>query len=156
MTRQPARVARVDRRELSSIPSDWSFPRRGRYLRLLLQGKGIDPERYYRVEYHPRRHCWVLTQEEGRKPRPVAPGARADEVLFVQAMTIFRRTAVAAYAALAAQSPHFARRGRVYRPPTGSQETTLDELIRLLGGGAGDPPVTFDSEGGWQDCPSEN
>jgi hypothetical protein len=160
MATPPLRVARVDKRELFDLPAAWTSRERGQYLRVLLSGKGIDPARLFRVEYHPRRHCWVLTQEEpppGRHAFIPADSGKADETLFAEAMTLFRRTAQAAFAALAAQDRHFACFGREYQLPPAPQETTPADLAKLLGGPSPEaPPVSFTSEGGWQTPPSKN
>src|SRR5207249_9967061 len=110
---QPSRLARVNKRELADVPAAWTEPERGQYLRLLLRGKGIDPDRLFRVEYHPRRHCWLVIQDPppsaGFVPRLSQPGhSAADAALYREVMNLFRRTAQAAFAALAAQSSHFA------------------------------------------------
>ena len=51
-------VARLDKEELAGVATLRTNPERGRYLRHLLQTKGIDPRRLYAVTYHPSRRCW--------------------------------------------------------------------------------------------------
>jgi hypothetical protein len=153
------KVARIDKGELTDMAAEWSYQERGLYLRFLLHGKGIDPQRLYRTEYYPDHRCWLLLQEE--TPATASEGgplpARADERLYLQAMTEFRRAARAAWAAQAARSPHFARHGKHFQPPGPVQEMTPAELAQHLGGG--DPPkhsVHFTTEGGWRHRPSGN
>jgi hypothetical protein len=146
---RPSRVARIDRHELTGLPADWSDRERGLYLRLLLQGKGIDAARLFRVEYHPRRRCWLVTQLPGPARQP-PPGAGPDDGSFyVQAMTLFRRAGLAAWSALAAASPYFARCGRPYEPGGAGPVLTPAGLVKLLGGPGGVSPVRFTGEGGW-------
>jgi hypothetical protein len=148
-------LARVERGELAALGPDVPLPERGRFLRGLLQSKGIDPDRLYRVEYFASHHCWLVTQDAG----PAGPGDRAarapkaDELFYVQAIADFQRVARAACAAMAATSMHFARFGRSkYELPEPEQELPLADLVTLLGGSGDDTPsVRFDSEGRWRD-----
>src|SRR5262245_32202718 len=149
----PPRVARVDRLELSDLPAGWSDRERGQYLRILLTGRGIDTARLFRVEYHPRRHCWLVLQE-WEAGRPSA--GEDDDRFYVQAMTLFRRAGMAAWSALAAASPHFARFGHPYEPAGQSQALTPADLAKLLSGPGGGSPVRFTGEGGWHIGPSGN
>jgi len=155
------RLARLDKRELADIPLQWTKRERGQYLRRLLQFKGINPNSLYQVQYFPHRHCWLLTQEVDPAPAPGSAGThpppQEDELFYLQALAEFRRTALAAFAAVAAQSPHFAQFGRPYQLPPEPQEMTPADLANLLGGSseAGVPP-RFDSEGGWRSAPSHS
>ena len=63
MFNEPQRVARINRQELTDLAAEWSNAEAGNHLRLLLQRKGIDPDRFYQVTYNPLARCWVLTQE---------------------------------------------------------------------------------------------
>jgi hypothetical protein len=163
MGSEPLRVARIDRHELRDLPADWSERERGQYLRLLFQLKGIDPNRFYHVTYHPHPRCWLLTQEAqaGKSPPPglcSCPG-KADELFYRHAMTQLRLVSRTAWAALAAHSPHFARCGAKYQLPPASQEVTPGDLANLFGGPAAAGPTRtyFDAEGGWQARrPSDN
>lgn len=162
MVNEPMRqVARIDKAELAEMACAWSNQERGRYLRLLLQLKGIDTHRIYRLEYYPHRRCWLLIQEvgPGRHEGPAAPISlsQADESFYLHAIAGFRVTARAANAALAARSPYFARSGRLYELPSRPQDMTPATLAKLLGGLADTgSAVDFDSEGGWRNRPSEN
>jgi hypothetical protein len=71
-------------------------------------------------------------------------------------MLLLRRTALAAWSKLAAQSPHFARSGRVFPAPARGRELSLSDLAQLLGGGRDGPAVHFTDEGGWHVEPSDN
>jgi hypothetical protein len=160
MTTELTRVARIDRHELLDLPSDWTNEDRGRYLRLLLRHKGIDTNRLYRIEYYPRRRCWLLIQETepGSPPLPTAatyhPG---DASFYLQTLAEFRRAGVTAWSALAAQSSQFACWGGPYELPKEPEELTPADLTQLLRDpGEGNPSVSFDSEGGWRAGPSEN
>jgi len=155
------RVARINKQELTDMPAAWTDQERGQFLRLLLQFKGIDPHRFYTVVYYPERSCWLVSQEPagGRHTTVGAnlPGDKADEALYRRLRDEFRRTAVAAVAALAAHSPHLARHGGKYQLPPKLQEITPTDLLGMIGGpGAGGPPVRFDTEGGWHSEPSDN
>jgi hypothetical protein len=147
-------VARIDKHELSEWPAEWSSRDRGQYLRLLLRLKGIDPERLYQTAYDPCRRCWVLTQllEPAPGTSVDPPPSPPDDAFFVQTLAVLRRTALSAFAALAAQSRHFACSGdRKYELPPKPEEVTPARLADLLGGpDAGGPAVSFDGEGGWR------
>src|SRR5437870_9521880 len=107
------RMARLERRELTEIPSHWLKEERGRYLWRLLRNKGIDPSRLFTLEYFPDRQCWLLTQEieHGPQQRALAPPppGKASLLFYTQINTELRRTALAAFTAAAARSAHFAR-----------------------------------------------
>ncbi len=153
------RVARINVGDLAEMSSAWTNQERGQYLRLLLQGRGIDPDQLFRLEYYPQRRCWLLIQNArpGHSPRPPQPPGQADERFYVQTITDFRRTARTAFSALAAQSTYFASYGCKYQLPAKPQEISPASLSDLLGGpGSGDPDVRFDSEGGWWNEPSAN
>src|SRR5438270_1623489 len=113
------RMARLEKHELSEIPSHWSKEERGRYLWRLLRDKGIDPGRLYTVEYFPYRQCWLLTQEieQGPHQRPIAmaPPCKGGLHFYTQVSTELRRMALSAFAAAAARSAHFARFGCDYQ-----------------------------------------
>jgi hypothetical protein len=137
------------------MPSHWSKAEQGQYLWRLLWDKGVDPGRLYTVEYFPHRQCWLLTQEveAGVHSRPVAhaPPTEAGLRFYTQVSTELRRTALAAVAAVAGRSAHFARFGSHYELPPKPQETTPSDLVRLLGGqNEANARVRFTSEGGWQ------
>lgn len=152
------RIVRIDREELASLPPSWTDLERGQYLRILLGVKGIDCNRLYWVEYHPQHHCWLVSQQETEEPapEPVYFGHSAD-ALCLQALAEFRRTARAAWAALAARSPELARHGGKYALPERPNEVTPADLMDLLGGpGDSDDPVQFDNEGGWRNPSSSN
>jgi hypothetical protein len=157
-TERPRRTARLEKRELAEIPSHWSKEEQGKYLWRLLRDKGVNPGRLYTVEYFPYHQCWLLTQEIEPEPypRPVT-AARPHEggqLFFTQLSTELRRTALAAFAAAAVRSEHFARFGCKYQLPSKPQETTPADLARSLGGPSGrDARVQFTSEGGWQVAP---
>src|SRR5438874_11997564 len=113
-TERPQRLARLEKRELAEIPSHWSKADQGEYLWRLLRDKGVDPSRLYTVEYFPHRQCWLLTQEleAGTPPRPITPApGEAGLQFYTQVSTELRRTALAAVAAVAGRSAHFARFG---------------------------------------------
>jgi hypothetical protein len=151
MENEPRRhVVRIDRAELAGLGGDLAPAARGRWLRQLLCGKGIDPDRLYLVEYYPAHHCWLLTQDEGPRSDPPPSGDRADTLFYVRVMTEFQQVARSACRALAANSPHFARFGRKFQPPEPARELPLSDLVDQLGGG-GDATtsVRFDSEGRW-------
>jgi hypothetical protein len=150
MANEPVtRWARLDKQELADLSAQGSDQERGRLLRRLLREKGIDPNRLYRVEYHPHRLCWLLTQETAPGGHS-APGM-ADDLFYLQALTELRRTARTAFAAVAARSSHFANFGRPYQLPTEPEPQPLAprDLANLLGG-TNAPPARFDSEGGWE------
>ena len=154
------RLARLEKRELAEMPSHWSKEERGQYLWRLLGSKGIDPSLLYTVEYFPYRQCWLLTQESEsamqRRPIVNTPPREAGRMFYTQVSTELQRTALAAFAAAAARSLHFARFGCKYQLPAKPQETTVAELVRSLGGPSNDPDnVRFTSEGGWQLAPPE-
>jgi hypothetical protein len=156
-TEQRRHVVRIDRAELAGAGPDVPLPERGRFLRRLLQDKGIDPDRLYHVEYFATHHCWLLTQEEvpGRRPASPPPHDRADTLFFVRVMSELQHVARAACRSLAAHSSHFARFGRKFQPPEPAKEVALSELVDLLGGPGNDTAsVRFDSEGRWRSEPS--
>jgi hypothetical protein len=158
MATQPVRVARIDRNELLDLPAPWTNQERGQYLRFLLRLKGIDPDRLYRLAYHPLPRCWLLTQE-AEPDRPPAPAvAQAEEHFYLQAIAQFHWTARVACAALASQSTQFARFGCSYQLPPKPQEMSPDDLAKSLGGSGpvSKPAPFFTSEGGWRVPPSEN
>ena len=149
------RMARLEKRELAEIPSHWSKQERGEYLWRLLRDKGVDPGRLYTMEYFPHRQCWLLKQEieSGAQRLPIAPAPprAAGQQFYLQLSTELRRAALAAFAAVASRSVHFARFGCDYQLPPKPQETTPADLVRLLGGlDEAEAPVRFTSEGGWQ------
>jgi hypothetical protein len=148
-------MARIERAELAGLGGDMPLTERGRFLRELLQAKGIEPDRLYRVEYYPTHHCWLVTQAAGsRLPEAGARRPRADAVFYAQAIVEFQRVARAACAAMAAHSMHFARFGRKYELPEPERELPLSDLVSLLGDtGPETPPVRFDSEGRWRHDP---
>lgn len=153
-------MARLEKRELADIPCHWSKEERGQYLWRLLRDKGVDPGLLYTVEYFPYRRCWLLIQEtdSGPHPRPIAsaPPSEVGRLFYAQVSMELRRTALAAFAAVAARSVHFARFGCHYQLPSKPQETTPAELVRSLGGPSDDEAhVRFTSEGGWQIPPPE-
>jgi hypothetical protein len=154
-TERTQRLARLEKRELAEIPSHWSKAEQGEYLWRLFRDKGVDPGRLYTVEYFPHRQCWLLTQDidAGTQLRPIASAPPSDAGLrfYIQVSTELRRTALAAFAAVAGRSVHFARFGSNYELPPKPQETTPADLVRLLGGQReNDTRVRFTSEGGWQ------
>jgi hypothetical protein len=155
------RMARLERQELAEMPSHWSKEEQGRYLWRLLRNKGIDPDRLFALEYFPYRQCWLVTQETEhgpqRRPRAAAPPGKASLRFYVQVSTELRRTALAAFAAAASRSAHFARFGCAYQLPPKPQETTPADLVRLLGGPADQTAhIRFTTEGGWQSAPLED
>src|SRR5262249_52092848 len=137
MSNEPHRVARINRQDLADLPREWSHAEAGNYLRLLFQFKGIDPDRFYQVTYHPLALCWVLTQE-GSSSRAAGgapmPTARTAEQFYLEVVAEFRTKARAACAALAMNSLHFARFGCAYRLPEQPQEVTPADLANQLGG----------------------
>jgi hypothetical protein len=149
------RTVRLEKRELSEIPSQWSKEEQGQYLWRLLRDKGVDPGRLYTVEYFPYRQCWLLSQEcEPGLPMghlATVPRGEASQLFYTQVSTELRRTALAAFAAAATRSAHFASFGCKYQLPAKPQETTPADLVRSLGGATEeDVRVRFTSEGGWQ------
>src|SRR5438132_3832527 len=102
------RTARLEKRELSEMPSHWSKEEQGQYLWRLLRDKGIDPGRLYTVEYFPYRQCWLLTQECGvgqaRVSFVAAPRGEAGRLFHTQVSTELRRTALAAFSVAATRS----------------------------------------------------
>jgi hypothetical protein len=162
MRNEPRRyVARINKHELAALPASWSERERGQYLRFLFQFQGIDPDGIYRIDYYPYRQCWVVTQVDRPAELPArAPTSRikqADEEFYKQVMTQFRHTARVAFAAAAASSMHFASFGCAYQLPPKPQELTAADLAKQLdSAGVKQPPVRFNSEGGWQSKPSDN
>jgi hypothetical protein len=161
MWNEPHHVARINRHELTELPAGWSNSERGHYLRVLLRLKGIDPDRFYWITYHPFPRCWLLTQEAGFGPsqdRETLVDAREAEQFYLQALTEFRCQARAACMALAAHSPQFARFGCAYELPEKAQELTPSDLAKQLGDGfcPGAWVFHFDNEGGFNSYPSEN
>lgn len=159
MSSQTTRVARVNRPEWIDLPAHWTSADRGQYLRLLLQLKGIDPNRLYRIAYHPQARCWLLTQEAEPEPAPGradTPAIRA-EAFYRETLAQFRWVAHTACASLAARSLHFARFGCEYQLPPQAEEITPADLARWLGGpsSTGGAPADFNSEGGWHGDPSD-
>jgi hypothetical protein len=154
MSNELRRVAHINHHELSDLPPEWGNPERGRFLRRLLRCKGIDPDRYYQVTYHPLPRCWLLTQAAD-KPRDAGnalANAQEEEQFNFRALAEFRYRARAACAALAANSIHFARFGRPYKLPEKAEVLTPADLANQLGGAiaSGEYPLLFDNEGGWR------
>jgi hypothetical protein len=153
-------MIRIEKRELSEVPSFWSKRERGHHLWRLLQDKGIDPSRLYTIDYFPHRQCWLLTQghDPGLRPRCAGklPTGAAAESFYVEATAELRRTARAGFATVAARSTHFARFGCKYELPPKPQETTPADLVQQLGGSLEDgEDIRFDTEGGWHAQPVE-
>jgi hypothetical protein len=137
MSRQPEQVARINRHEVTDLPAEWNNQERGQYLRMLFRLKGIEPDRFYRVTYHPLSRCWVMIQEAAWTStlREETPGsAQTAEQFYLQVLTEFRWKARVACAALAAHSLHFACFGRAYQLPEKPQELTPADLVNQLGG----------------------
>jgi len=161
MSEPVRKLARLDQGEVSGFPPETSHAQRGRALRLLLRGRGIDPEQLYLIEYYPRQRCWLLTQggEPERRQAPVvrvASARNSDETLYLELMAALRRAARIACAALDASSSARARARSEYRLPDKAEELTTAELAQLLGDAPeGDQPVHFDSEGRWRTEPEE-
>jgi hypothetical protein len=151
MSTEPTRrMARLEKHELASLPPHWTNRERGRHLRVLLQRKGIDPGRMYRLEYYPHRQCWLLTQE-GAPPGELAAGKVDDESLYLETLNELRRTALTAVTALAAHNRYLAQNGRPYQLPPKPEELTPADLAELLGGApTGGDAVQFTGEGGWR------
>jgi hypothetical protein len=146
------RVARIDKAEWSGMPLHWTRQERGRFLRQLLRQKGVDPDRLYKVEYHPRHACWLLVQEAGPEepsiPTTAAPPSPADELFYLRAADEFRRTALLA---LGSRPGPFANLRGKYELPDKGEEISPADLAHVLGGRpATDPPVRFDAEGRWR------
>jgi hypothetical protein len=153
------RVARINKHELADFPPDWNTRDRGQYLRCLLECKGINTRKLYRVEYFPHRQCWLLTQEVDPVAAEHSPPATIedDERFYLQSMAEFRRAASSAWAALARTSRHFASHGCHYQLPAMIQPMTPAALIQMLGGGLPEKmSIHFDSEGGWRHDPQAN
>jgi sugar/nucleoside kinase (ribokinase family) len=151
MHSEPAHhIARLDRQELADMPAHWTNQERGHFLRHLLHLKGIDANRFYRVEYYPHRTCWLLLQEAGSEGVALSPG-KADDQFYAHLLAELRRTALASFAHASTHSAHFARFGCNYELPPKPLELSPAELANLLdaAGKHGDP-VQFDSEGGWR------
>ena len=142
------RVARIDQPELSSLPYQWSDQERGRHLRRLLRGQGIQPEQLYQIEYYPRQRCWIIVQEASQ-PLPRSRRTRLDDTAFYhQARAELQRAARTAFSRMAAHSSHFACTGSDYELPPRPEELAPSELVHLLGGPRQErTPVRFDSEG---------
>jgi hypothetical protein len=159
MNTPPRHTARIDRQEMVEIRALPTYPERGRFLWHLLRNKGLDPQRLYTTEYHPHRHCWLLTQMTGDAIPAASEGPLSDpqaERFYLQAATEFHRTALAAFAAVAAYSSHFARFGCKYQLPTEPEVLTPADLVNLLGGsGSASSPARFSPEGGWRSGSSE-
>jgi len=148
-------MARLEKREILDVPPFWTKQERGQHLWCLLQDRGVDPSRFYTVEYFPYRHCWLLTQEkrvpEKKRSDQGPPSGQASESFYVRALAELRRTARSAFGAVAARSLHFARFGCKYELPAKPQEITPADLAQQLGGlGGNRPGVRFDNEGGWR------
>jgi hypothetical protein len=148
-------IARINGADLVDLPADWSTAEKGAYLRLLLRSKGIDANRWYRVEYFPERRCWLLIQERAAAPNSTAPVAD-DADFFVQTYTILRRTARSAYAAAVARSMYFARHGRPYELPARPQQVSSTDVAAWLGPAEPARRVRFDGEGCWSGDVSPN
>lgn len=150
-------VARIDKSDLADLPGAWSEQEHGRYLRLLLRQRGLDPHRLFRVEYYPHRQCWLLIQEGESEASPPPAPRQPDRLFYRQVTAELRRAALTAFASQAARSVHFASHGRPYQLPPKPQELTPAKLADLLGGSAEErKSVQFTNEGGWQIKPSEN
>jgi hypothetical protein len=158
MATEPVRrVIRLEKAEVSNMPAAWTEAERGQYLRLLLQCKGIDTGRLYRIEYYPDHRCWLVIQESGPGPLAGTPRRETDERFYRQTIAEFRRTARLAFATQAAHSPYFARFGRTYQAPSAAPALSPAEFARQLEvAQASAAPVRFDGEGGWRVEPSEN
>jgi hypothetical protein len=154
MSNELRRVARINRHELSDLPPEWGNPERGRFFRRLLRCKGIDPDRYYQLTYHPLPGCWLLTQtaDKHRVAGKAVASAQEEEQFYLHALAEFRYRARAACATLAAHSIHFARFGRPYKLPEKPEVLTPADLADQLGGpiACGGYPLQFDNEGGWR------
>jgi hypothetical protein len=143
----PQYIARVDRQELADILASRPGAELGRHLDVLLRGKGIDPGRFFRVEYHPYHFCWLVYQQAA----PAPPASRSAASAEASILAEFRLSARSACARAAAHSQHFARFGCKYELPPEPQEITPADLAIQLGGmAAAGSTVRFDREGGWQ------
>ncbi len=143
------RVARIDKGHLAELPVAWTDQERGGYLQRLLRGQGLDPGRFFRSEYYPHHHCWLLIQEHD--PAAADPAPRSAAAFYRETIAELRRVARTACAALAARSLQFARCGGPYELPAVPQEILPGDLASLVGPPAGEgPPVRFDSQGGWR------
>jgi len=145
------RVARIDRWEVAALPSQWTDQEKGLQLRLLLRERGIDPNRLFFLSYHPRHHCWLLTQ---RCPDPAvaesASTAKGDDVFYRELTAELRRAARLACA-------HLGSWWFPYRLPEQPEPVTAAALTKELSGtGGSHAPVRFTREGGWQAGPSAN
>ena len=151
------RIARIDKSDLADLPADGTEQERGRWLRLLLRQRGIDPHRLFRVEYYPHYHRWLVIQEAepGAAARPTPP--QPESLFYRHVMAELRRAALTAFASQAARSVHFASHGSPYQLPPKPQELTPAKLVDLLGGPQDGPDdVRFTGEGGWHIKPSED
>jgi len=144
-------VARIDRREVAALPTQWTDLEKGLQLRLLLRERGIDPQRLYVLTYHPRHQSWLFTQrpqEPGTVPSATA--GTSDDVFYRQLAVELRRTA---RLACASQGLGWFP----YRLPEQPEAVTPADLARELSAcGDTDPPVRFTREGGWRAAPSVN
>jgi hypothetical protein len=143
------RLARVEKQELGEFPASWTDAERGRQLQLLLQRRGIDPGRLFRVEYYPHRFCWLVIQEPMARSTAASEPQPSDAPFYAQLLAEFRRSACSAYARAAAHSLQFARFGCKYELPPEPKEITPADLADQLGGPAA-ATARFDPEGGWQ------
>jgi hypothetical protein len=138
------RLARIDRHEVAALPSEWTDLEKGRQLRYLLRERGIDPNRLYFLTYHPRHHCWLITQQapETGGASVVTPG-KSDDVFYRQLAVELRRTARLACASQGAW-------WLPYRVADQPEPITPSDLAHELSA-AGDPPmeIRFNCEGGW-------
>jgi hypothetical protein len=145
------RVARLDRREVASLPVQWTELEKGQQLRLLLWERGIDPNRLYFLSYHPRHKCWLFVQG-GAEPGTGAPAAavKGDDTFYRQLVAELRR---AARLACVTQGAYSIR----YELPDPSVDVTPIDLAKQLGVLAeGHAAVRFTGEGGWRAEPSWN
>ena len=144
------RVARLDRWEVAALPTQWTDEEKGCQLRLLLRERGIDPNRLYFLNYHPRHHCWLFTQ---RCPEPealVATAGKADDAFYRQLAGELRRTA---RLASVSQGTWWVP----YRLPDAPEIVSPSELaMELSAAGEARASVRFNREGGWQSGPSAN
>jgi hypothetical protein len=145
------RVARLDRREVASLPVQWTELEKGQQLRLLLWERGIDPNHLYWVTYHPPHKCWLFVQA-GPEPATAAPSpsVKGEDVFYRQLVAELRRSARLACVT------HGAYHVR-YELPGPSVDVTPTDLAKQLGKLAkGHATVRFTSEGGWRAEPSRN
>jgi hypothetical protein len=136
------------------MPSQWSEERRGRFLRLLFQCRGIDPDRLFSFQYFPTRSCWLLTQTPDHPSEPRRAAASAYETdlasFYLQTMAELRRTALATLTTASA-APNWLWARRKYQLPEQPQEMTVADLVNLVGEIDQSPvQVQFDAEGGWR------